>query len=344
MLECAAVSWYTTLSVHPQVMRAGGFMSLKDKILIELENSRLTALSGQALAVRFGVSRNAIWKAVNTLKQEGYAISSTQNLGYQLSPLCDRLSAGSIRELLTDTAMPVFAYEKLDSTNNQAKRLLADGTLSPFVVVAEEQTAGRGRHGRTFFSPKGAGLYVTVALAAGQAAQSILNVTAYAAVCVAQAIQHVTGQQVQIKWVNDLFLDGKKVCGILTEATTDFEAGTVESLLVGIGINIRQSDVPESWKDTVGFLNCDMPMRNRLCAEVTNRLCRYPVNAAQFMAQYRERSLTLGRQVLCIQGEMRFEGIAMGIDPDGALLVQTPQGEMRTLRSGEIQFLPDGRP
>ena len=250
-------------------------MSLKRQILIELENSRDAALSGQLLAERFGVSRNAVWKAVNALKADGYEIASTPNRGYQLSSVCDRASEDGIRALLDFPDCTVRVVETVDSTNSMGKRLFANGESAPLIIVAEEQTAGRGRRGRTFFSPRGAGLYMTVALVPGQAVESVLGITAYAAVCVTEAILRLTGQSTQIKWVNDVFWNGKKICGILTEAMTDFESGTVESLLVGIGINLHPIEVPSEWKEIVGFLGCEEPIKNRLAAEIANALLRY---------------------------------------------------------------------
>lgn len=316
-------------------------MSLKNSILTALEQNREIALSGQALAQRLGVSRNAVWKAVNALKEEGYDIASTPNRGYQLSPHCDLASEAGIRALLKDPALPVYTLETVDSTNNEAKRLLASGAPEPFLVVAGEQTAGRGRHERAFFSPHNAGLYITVALSLKQSVESALGITAYAAVCVTEAIERLTGISPQIKWVNDLYVQGKKVCGILTEAVTDFESGTVESLLVGIGINLRPTMVPEEWADIIGFLDCDLPLKNRLTAEITNTLLRYSPEHTAYLQDYRERSLTIGRRVLCTQGNRSFSGIALMIDGAGALVVQTDTGETITLRSGEAKLLPE---
>jgi len=315
-------------------------MSLKNSILTALELNRETALSGQALAQKLGVSRNAVWKAVNALKDEGYDIASTPNRGYQLSPFCDLVSDGGIRNLLENPGLPIYLLGTVDSTNNEAKRLLASGTTEPFLVVAGEQTSGRGRHGRMFFSPRDAGLYMTVALAPKQSAENVLGITAYAAVCVAEAIERLTDLSPQIKWVNDLYVQGKKVCGILTEAVTDFESGTVESLLVGIGINLYATLVPEEWTDVIGFLDANLPLKNRLAAEITNALQRYSPESTSYLQAYRERSLTIGRHVLCTQGNRSFSGIAQAIDGAGALVVRTDTGETITLRSGEAKLLP----
>ena len=314
-------------------------MTLKDHILTALEASREIALSGQALAQRFGVSRNAVWKAINTLKEDGYEIESTPNRGYCLAPECDRFSEGSLRAALANQSLPIYIYDTVDSTNNQAKRLLANGTSEPFMVVAETQTKGRGRHGRTFYSPSGVGLYMTVAISPGQAVTDALGITAYAAVSVVQSIYAQTGLSARIKWVNDLYLNGQKICGILTEAVTDFESGTVESLLVGIGINLRKSIVPTELQGIIGALDVHTPIKNQLAAAITDRLLGYLPGDTTHLALYRAYSMTLNRAVQCTQGNESFIGTAVAINEDGALVVQNADGSLRTLRSGEARLL-----
>lgn len=313
-------------------------MTLKSNILTALEQSRDGAVSGQALAQRFGVSRNAVWKAVTGLRAEGIDIQSTQNRGYRLAEAYDRATAEGISALLPETPLTVHAYDEVDSTNTQAKRLLAAGEAAPFLVVAEGQTTGRGRLGRTFFSPKGAGLYMTLALAPAQAVESALGVTAYAAVCVAEAVQRVCGRNLRIKWVNDLFLDGRKVCGILTEATTDVETGTVESLLIGIGLNLRETDVPDALQGVLGFLRPDGPVKNLLAAAIAQGLLAYDPQSQAHLAVYRARSLTLGRRVTAAVLGGAINGMAVDVDDAGALLVQDDAGSVHAVRSGEVRF------
>ncbi len=316
-------------------------MALKNDILNALETNRQSALSGQVLADRFGVSRNAIWKAVNTLKAEGYAIDSAPNRGYQLSPACDRLSADRIHTLLGRADVPVYCTDTLTSTNNEAKRRLAEGETGPFLIAAEEQTAGRGRHGRVFYSPRGTGLYMTVAFPAGQTPEGALGITAYAAVCVTDAIHRLIGLEAQIKWVNDLYLDGRKICGILTEAVTDFESGTLVSLLVGVGLNLRAAEMPMSIRESVGFLNCGAPVKNQLAADITASLLRFSPADRSYLETYRHHSMTLGRTVLWSQDGHNLTGKAVALGEDGAMIVQGEDGSRHALRSGEIQILLD---
>lgn len=311
-------------------------MSLKGNILAALEQSRGGAVSGQALAARFGVSRNAVWKAVSTLRGEGIAIESAQNRGYSLPETYDSVHAGQVQALLAGSALPVYRYDEVDSTNTQARRLLSEGTAAPFLVLADGQAAGRGRQGRAFYSPRGAGLYLTVAMAPAHTAQDALGITAYAAVCVAEAVEALCGQSLRIKWVNDLYLNGRKVCGILTEATTDFETGTLESLLVGVGLNLRETAVPDDLQDVMGFIRPNQPVKNALAARIAQGLLAFDPAQTDHLAAYRARSLTLGRRVeIGTRGGQRY-GVAEDVDNTGALLVRSDTGELLTVRSGEV--------
>lgn len=316
-------------------------MTLKQSILNALETSRDVPQSGQALADCFGVSRSAIWKAVNALREDGYQIESTQNRGYRLASDCDRLSETTLNALLADVCLAVHCMDTLDSTSNEARRRLLAGEAEPFAVISEEQTAGRGRRGKSFFSPQGAGLYMTVALAPGQTLSDALGVTLYAATCAAEAIERVTGRDTRIKWVNDLYWQERKIGGILTEAITDFESGTVLSLLVGIGLNLYPTAIPAELQSVIGTLACQKPVKNALAAEIIRGLLAYRPEATGHLPLYRARCLTLGRFVACTQGEHRFSGTAEAIDDTGALLVRTAEGNLRRLRSGEAQILTD---
>ena len=313
-------------------------MPLKDELIRELETHRDTPLSGQALAERFQVSRTAVWKAVNELKAQGYSIESATNRGYRLAETDDHLSEAAITRYL-DTPLPVTVLDEVDSTLSEAKRRLADGTEKRFLIVADSQTAGRGRRGRTFFSPKGSGLYLTIAMPLQADAQSAPSITAYAAVCVCRAVERLTGKQGKIKWVNDVFLDGKKICGILTEASASLESGLIETVTIGIGINIYSCDLPEELRCIVGFLAPEAPVRNRLAALIANELLRYEGQKDSFLDEYRARSLTIGRRVRCAVGDETFTATAVGIDELGGLIVRTDGGSERTLHSGEAKLI-----
>lgn len=235
-------------------------MTTKEQLLTLLEAARAAAqadagraqegaawLSGEKLAARLGLSRTAVWKAVQALQQEGFAIESSRRLGYRLAPDADALSVPAIRAQLGEAAgaLQLQLHRQLESTNLTARQLAAGGAPAGLVVLADRQCAGRGRLGRSFFSPAGCGLYMSIVLRPTiEASQAVLLTTA-AAVAVCEAVEALTGQSPQIKWVNDVFLHGKKICGILTEAAFGAENDRLEYAVAGIGINVHTP--PDGW-------------------------------------------------------------------------------------------------
>ena len=212
----------------------------KERVLRALEAREGAHVSGAQLARELGVTRNSVWKAVNALRREGYHIDATTNRGYALSHEDDLLSASGIRRFLPADA-PLFPTVRkcLDSTNAEALRRAVDGAPEGTVIVAEEQTAGRGRRGRSFFSPAGTGIYLSILVRPALAAERAHLLTCSAAVAVAEAIEACAGVDASIKWVNDVYCRGKKVAGILTEGSFDLEGGVLQHAVVGIGVNVR---------------------------------------------------------------------------------------------------------
>ncbi|MBR2590822.1 MAG: biotin--[Clostridia bacterium] len=305
---------------------------LKEDILKELAHNRARSLSGQALADTFGVSRNAVWKAVKALEGEGIEIEAGTNKGYRLAP-----------QVLTrfDVDVPadikVFFYESIDSTNTQAKRLLAAGEQGKILLVANEQTAGRGRCGRSFYSPKQTGLYFSYVFHPGASVSDTVWITTAAAVAVMRAIERLTPLKPAVKWVNDIYIGEKKVCGILTEAVSDFESGTVESVVIGIGINVNTADFPEEISERAASLNDSALTRAALLNAVLKELliiCAQKDNE-EVLKEYKAHSLVLGKQISFTRGGETYEATAVDIDEQGGLVVRTAQGE-QTLNSGEI--------
>ena len=319
-------------------------MALRDDLLAELEKRRGEDVSGQALAERFGVSRSAVWKAVNALRAAGFEISSTPNRGYRLRPEDDHLSAAGVRAALGEACagLRVRVYETLDSTNQEAKRLLAAGEPCPMLLLAEEQTAGRGRRGRGFYSPAGEGLYMTLALQPRAALSQATLLTAAAAVAVAQAVEALTALACQIKWVNDVYLDGKKLCGILTEASGSFEADALSSVCAGIGVNVRTRDFPEELAGRACSLWPRAVSRNHLAAEIAVRLLNFAADlgAREFLEEYRRRSLVLGKAVTFTRDGGERRALAMGIGENGELIVRYDDGREEALNAGEVRLLP----
>ena len=233
---------------------------------------------------------------------------------------------------------PVFSYDVIDSTNTEAKRLIESGQDGDFLVLADAQTAGRGRLGRSFFSPKGSGLYLSLVLSLHDTPFECLSLTAAAAVAVSRSIEELTGIRTGIKWVNDLYLDGKKLCGILAEAVNDPQQSAVKAVVLGIGINLLPASYPEELKDIVTSLNVPSLDREELVYRICSRLLAYrdrPDNAS-LMEEYRERSVVLGKRIRFLQDGTEHFGTASGIGENGELLVTDDAGSLHTLSTGEI--------
>lgn len=323
-------------------------MSVKEQLLILLEENRTQAnnwLSGEQLAGQMQVSRAAVWKAVQALREEGVEILSAAHQGYRLSQAGDHLSKAGIcaafeKEL---NALQINVLPTVDSTNTCVRALAVQGCPEGTVLVAGSQTAGRGRLGRSFYSPGDTGLYMSVLVRPTLEASRAVLLTTAAAVAVCEALEAVTGRQAQIKWVNDVFLDGKKVCGILTEAAFGTESGTLEYAIAGIGINVYppQGGFPEALQDIAGSVYpAAQPggVRNRLAAAVLARFWHYyrSLEKREFLPEYRRRSLVLGREIVIQQHGTERRATALAIDEDCHLLVQHPDGSEELLSTGEI--------
>lgn len=319
-------------------------MSLKQQLLAELERHRGEDISGQTLAGQLGVSRNAVWKAVNSLRADGFDIISATNRGYRLSENSDVLSEAGIRSLLPEkyAGLPLFISSETDSTNNEAKRLLASGHNGPALVASGSQTAGRGRHGRAFYSPDGTGVYMSLIIQPEASLADMVPATTMAAVAVCQAVEELAGLEPQIKWVNDVFLDGKKICGILTEAAADMETFQAQSLIIGIGINVRTEDFPEELLSVATSLFPGSVTRNHIIAKTASRLLDLTsgLHDRSYMRLYRDRSMVLGKGVTYVKNGETYTATALSIDDDGGLLVRRTDGAEELLQSGEISVRP----
>lgn len=342
-------------------------MSTRGNVLKALEENKGRAISGEELASRLNISRAAVWKAIQELRKESYRIDAITNKGYCLAPDSDVLSTEGILPHVKEISMAnrIHVFKTLESTNLTAKKMALDGAPYNTVVIAEEQTKGRGRMGRSFFSPPAGGVYMTFILEPRfDTARSVLITTA-ASVAVCKAIEAVTGISCRIKWVNDIYMEDKKICGILTEAVTDFESGHIDHIVLGIGINFStaRTAFPEELSGIAGSLfeksqetavDCaDRPSgeisRNRLIAEVINQMLAINENleSRSFIEEYKNRSFVLGKEILVIPtsglGKERnlAEGIpatAIDIDGDGGLVVRYRDGAVQTLNSGEISI------
>lgn len=310
-------------------------MALKDDVLYELMNTD-DYISGENLANKFGKSRAAVWKAIKSLGNSGYSIDAVTNKGYRLVNSDNFISAQSIKSYLNGS-IDVLHYPCVDSTNNCCKRLLADGKKGEFLVIADEQSAGRGRQGKSFYSPSMTGVYFSLVLRPQTALQNVVTATTAASVAVCKAIEMLTDKKPKIKWVNDVYLDGKKICGILTEAIGNFEENIVDSVIIGIGINISTQDFPEE-VSIAGCLNTDVN-RNKLVAQIANELSRIAGGDYKyFIDYYRSHSMVIGEKIIFIKNGIAHPATAVAIDETGGLEVELENGEHTILRSGEISI------
>ncbi len=318
-------------------------MSTKNDVLRTLMEAD-GPVSGERLARRQGVSRNSVWKAIEQLRQEGYAIEAATNRGYRLSAAPNRVSQPEIEKYLTAKTIGarMELHDLLDSTNTRAKALAATGAPHGYLVVAESQSGGKGRMGRSFFSPEHSGVYITYVLRPQMLAEKAVMITSMAAVAVARAIEALADVDVKIKWVNDLYIHDRKACGILCEASVDFESGGLEYAVLGIGINVTRMEFPPELRQIATSIEneCGAPVsRSRLIAEISNQLeALWPqLETGAFMAESRARSNVIGRDVLVIRGDERFEARALDIDDAGRLVIRAGDAVSR-VGSGEISL------
>lgn len=321
-------------------------MSVKSDVLTMLEKHRGSYFSGEELAEQIGVSRAAVWKAVGSLKQEGYEILAGKNRGYCLPESSDVLSEEGIRNYLPKECQPLHleVYRETDSTNTLAKQAANAGQAAPAVYVAAMQTAGRGRRGRSFLSVPGGNICMSLLLKPQIAAGDAVFITTAACIAVHRAIRKATGIICDIKWVNDLYYQGKKVCGILTEAVTDCETGIVDCVIPGIGVNfnIAPEQFPEELRAVAGALYAGdrrIPVtRNRLAAEIILQMFAVleELPEKSFLKEYRAHSMLLGKKILVYSKEEPEEATALDVDGNGGLVVEFANGTRRVLTTGEV--------
>ena len=295
-------------------------------------------ISGQELANQLHVSRAAIWKAIKTLKEEGYNIEATPNKGYVLLENSDVLSKQGIAYYLTEE-IDIFSYKTIDSTNTQMKKLAINGGKNHSVIVSEEQSAGRGRFGRSFYSPAQKGVYMSVLLKTGDSLQNATMITIKTAVAVRRAIAKLYDIEVAIKWVNDLYYRGKKVCGILSEAISDFESGMIEAIIIGIGINVSTDNFPLEIASIATSLGLQEANRNQFIAEILNQL--FAIIDEDFklvLNEYRMASCVLHKQITFNQKGEQFTGLVREINDLGNLVVSSNGAEM-VLTAGEVSII-----
>ncbi|NCB63160.1 MAG: biotin--[acetyl-CoA-carboxylase] ligase [Clostridia bacterium] len=303
-------------------------------------------LSGEAMSQTLGVSRAAVWKAVEQLRALGYRIASAPRRGYRLEDGPDRVTAGELTALLGDCALgrEIVCLDTVDSTSSEIKRRAALGAASGLTVIAEEQSLGRGRRGNAFQSLRGKGLYLSVLMRPRAALEDLGTLTAHAAVAVREGILSACGAACGIKWTNDLILNGKKLCGILTELELEGESGAVSHVVLGVGINVSQTaeDFGQPLSHIATSLGAEgfVLSRTELAAAVLRALGRmdrqFPAEREECRKQYRANCVTLGREVYLCRNEERIPVFAEDLDRDFALVVRHPDGRRERITAGDV--------
>ena len=292
---------------------------MKEKIL-EFLKQQEGFISGQRICDELGVSRTAVWKYMNSLKKEGYEIESVTRKGYRLLQSPDLLTREAVLSCIKKGEIPgeLCCFESIDSTNEEAKRRGEAGAPDGSIYVADNQTNGKGRRGRTWLSPSGEDIFFTILLRPDLPLNSVSMLTLVAASAVAEAVDKVTGQECQIKWPNDIVLNRKKVCGILTEM--NMEIDSIAYVVVGVGINVRAELLSEIlsafFRDYKLFLEKQ--------------------DLSPFLESYNQKLVNVGREVKIIKKGEEIIRTAIGINDRGELIVQDAEGNTEHIFSGEV--------
>ena len=337
---------------------------MKTKILKILRNAD-GFVSGQAICESLGVSRTAVWKVINQLKEEGYEFDAVSNKGYRIVNYPDILTKSEIESQLdkNDIIKKIVFFDETDSTNNRAKKAAEEGEESGTLFITECQTGGRGRRGRNWVSPPGSGIWMTLLIRPDIRPDEASMLTIVAAMAVSSAITKVTKydakailsdekdisfadnkiEQCKIKWPNDIVLDKKKICGILTEMSAELDC--IHYVVIGIGINVNTTEFADEIKETASSLFVETGKnikRSRIVALFAEEFTKYyqkflnTGDLSGLVQDYNEMLINAGRQVRICDTKEEFTGVAAGIDSHGELLVTKEDGTQAVISAGEV--------
>ncbi len=316
---------------------------MKEKVLKLLQESD-GFVSGQELSERFGVTRTSIWKAIRQLEEDGYQIEAVRNRGYRLCGEPDFLDEAHLRPLLHTSwaGREIVSFDTIDSSNNEAKRRAEDGAGHGLVVLAQEQTAGRGRRGRVWASVKGEGIFLSLLLKPDIRPENASMLTLVMGMAVRDALEKVAGIDARIKWPNDIVCEGKKVCGILTEMSAQVDY--INHIVIGVGVNIHNGQFPEEMQQiatSVFLLTGKHVARAAVAAEI---LAGFELYYDRYMKTqdlrdlseiYNRHLINCGRHVRVTDLKEDYTGIARGINERGELIIETENG-LRLAAAGEV--------
>ena len=321
----------------------------KETVLALLLREKGRYVSGESISASLGITRAAIWKSISALRAQGYEIDAVPGRGYCLKSLPDALTEQTVRSYLGEVetvGKRIDCFDSIDSTNAYLKRIALDGAPDGTVAVAAEQTSGRGRRGRTFQSAAGKGVYLSVLLRPELTPAQLMPLTGLVAVAMSRAVDRVGGTNVQIKWTNDLVLNGRKLCGILTELSVEGETGALQYVVPGIGINVSQCE--EDFDGDVAQI------ATSILRETGRRISRAELAAAMieeldalyaalksgdtsaYLEEYRRRCVTIGREVQLLWQDTKEKVTALDVDEEFGLIVRRENGTVETVRTGEV--------
>lgn len=318
-------------------------MELKDKVLSFLKEQD-DYRSGEEISQKLGVTRAAVWKAIKKLQAEGYVIESSTKKGYKLIQTPDVITPGEIsHDLRTSILGQAIDYEdEIVSTNDRAKALARNGAKEGLLVIADKQSGGKGRLGRSWESPAGTGIWMSLVLRPKISPQYASQLTLVAGLCLCETIEKVTGLKAQIKWPNDVVVGGKKVCGILTEMSAEIDG--INYIVVGIGINVNMTEFPENltYASSLAIEGQKEYCRRSLIKDFLERFevdyMKYKAkpNLEDFLERYEKNCITLNKRVKLIMGEEEIIAEAEHVTKEGALQVMLPDGTKKEVSSGEV--------
>jgi BirA family transcriptional regulator, biotin operon repressor / biotin---[acetyl-CoA-carboxylase] ligase len=333
-----------------------GNKNVKNIILQKLKENTSGYISGEVISGELCVSRTAIWKYIKELKKDGYIIESSSKKGYKLTSIPDIINSCEVVANLSTEILgkKIYYFDVVDSTNNYAKKIATEGCEDGTVVISEKQTAGRGRLGREWNSSDSKGIRISIVLRPELVPEDVQIITLAAAISVSYAIKEATGMDSGIKWPNDIILDGKKVCGILTEMSS--ETGRVNHIVLGIGINVNQDieDFPMDLRDIAVSLkmnalkeNIELPLKYGfdrsmiIKALLVNLEHLYSAinnyQTDEIITKWKNLSVTLGKHICITLQNKQIFGIAKDITKDGKLIVACADGTEQEVISGEVK-------
>lgn len=320
---------------------------MKKKVLEELKEAAGRSVSGEEISKKLGISRTAVWKHITRLRKEGYSIESQTNSGYRLVNSPDALSLSELEPYLSTRFIgrSIIYLDSVDSTNTYAKKLAEEAFQDGTVVVSEEQTAGKGRLGRYWVSPKGKGIWMSIMLKPDLLPSDAPKLTIAAAHAVSKALWSSCGVDARIKWPNDIVAGGRKLCGILTEMSA--EADEIKSVIVGIGINanLEKEDFGPGVEDMATSIRLEKGSavpRKLVAAAVLNEFEKaYEAFIASgsikaFLDEYKSKSAVLGKEVRVISRKEEIKGLAVDISEEGHLVIKLENGALKEVMSGEV--------